>query len=154
VSRSGYVDEMCDEWSLIRYRGAVKSAIRGKRGQAFLREMIDALDRLPEKRLIAGELRDSPGLVCAIGAVGEARGVDMAQLDPEDAQAVGGIFGIAEAMAREIVYENDEACWHSETPEQRFARMRRWAEQNLAKCATSDREHLKNPPAGNAEIPE
>ena len=34
MSRSGYTDE-CDGWELVRWRGAVNSAIRGKRGQAF-----------------------------------------------------------------------------------------------------------------------
>jgi hypothetical protein len=29
-------------------------------------------------------------------------------------------------MAREIVYENDEANWRIETPEQRFEGMRTW----------------------------
>ena len=56
MSRSGYVDDMCDQWAMIRYRGAVRSAIRGRRGQAFLREMLAALDAMPEKRLTAGAL--------------------------------------------------------------------------------------------------
>jgi len=41
MSRSGYSDD-CDVWALIRWRGAVKSAIRGARGQAMLRELIQA----------------------------------------------------------------------------------------------------------------
>ena len=55
MSRSGYHDGI-DQWDLIRWRGAVASAIRGKRGQAFLREMLDALDALPEPKLIAHDL--------------------------------------------------------------------------------------------------
>jgi len=47
MSRSGYSDDCDDQWSLICWRGAVKSAIRGKRGQAFLKEMLAALDALP-----------------------------------------------------------------------------------------------------------
>lgn len=43
MSRSGYNDD-CDGWALIRWRGAVNSAINGKRGQAFLRELVAALD--------------------------------------------------------------------------------------------------------------
>lgn len=132
MSRSGYVDDYDDDWALIRYRGAVKSAIRGRRGQAFLREMIAALDALPEKKLIANELREPTGEVCAIGAVGAARGVDMAGLDPDDAETVAATFGISPALAREIVYENDEGVYSRETPEQRFARMRRWAERHTA----------------------
>ena len=129
MSRSGYDDYCDDQWALIRWRGAVRSAIRGKRGQAFLRELADALDALPEKRPIADDLIQEGG-VCAIGAVGKARGVDMTNLDPENLEAVAGKFGIADALAREIVWENDEVSWR-ETPEQRFIRMRRWVDRNL-----------------------
>ena len=63
MSRSGYVDaDDCDEgeqWRHIRWRGAIKSAIRGKRGQAFLREMLDALDALPQKRLVPNVLQEA-----------------------------------------------------------------------------------------------
>jgi hypothetical protein len=43
MSRSGYVDDV-DQKDLAMYRGAVASAIRGKRGQALLREMREAMD--------------------------------------------------------------------------------------------------------------
>ena len=129
MSRSGYIDDMEDQWALIRWRGAVRSAIRGKRGQSFLREMLSALDVLPEPKLVANEL-EQDGSVCAIGAVGRARGMDMAGLDPEDRSTVAHKFGIAEALAAEIVWENDEACWR-ETPEQRFQRMRSWVSSHI-----------------------
>lgn len=45
MSRSGYSEEL-DQWDLIRWRGQVASAIRGKRGQAFLRAMLAALSLL------------------------------------------------------------------------------------------------------------
>ena len=80
MTRSGYTDD-CDDWELIRHRGAVKSAIRGKRGQAFLQEMLVALDALPEPVLISEELIDSEGDVCAIGSVGQARRMDMSGID-------------------------------------------------------------------------
>ena len=35
MSRSGYSDGL-DEWAMIRWRGAVKSAIRGARGRAII----------------------------------------------------------------------------------------------------------------------
>ena len=111
MSRSGYIDDLDDQWQYIRWRGAVASAFNGRRGQAFLKEMLAALDALPEKVLIAHELQDTTysGQVCAMGAVGKARGVDMEKLDPEDKETVAGTFGIADAMAAEIAYENDEA---------------------------------------------
>lgn len=46
MSRSGYSDDI-DQWDLICWRGAVASAIRGKRGQAFLLEMWKAMTALP-----------------------------------------------------------------------------------------------------------
>jgi hypothetical protein len=129
MSRSGYSDDYGEDNSGYLYRGAVASAIKGRRGQAFLKEMLAALDALPEKKLIAGELVEpDTGAVCAIGAVGKARGIDMLGLDYEDADKVSAVFGIASAMAREVVFENDDDFGFNikETPEQRFARMRRW----------------------------
>ena len=55
MSGSGYNDD-CDGWALIRWRGAVASAIRGRRGQAFLRDLLAALDAMPDKRLVADAL--------------------------------------------------------------------------------------------------
>jgi hypothetical protein len=57
MSRSGFnLDGEYDQWACIRWQGAVKSAIRGKKGQAFLKELLSALDAMPEKKLIAEEL--------------------------------------------------------------------------------------------------
>ncbi|WP_449106241.1 hypothetical protein [Pseudomonas mohnii] len=92
MSRSGYSDD-CGGWDLICWRGAVKSALKGKRGQAFLLELRDALDAMPVKRLIADSLV-AEGEFCTIGVVGAKRGVDMAALDPDDREAVGEAFGI------------------------------------------------------------
>jgi hypothetical protein len=84
MSRSGYNDDYdLDPWQGIRWRGAVASAIRGRRGQAFLRELLVALDALPEHKLIANEL-EKDGAVCALGAVGKARGLALAGLHPDD----------------------------------------------------------------------
>lgn len=137
MSRSGYIDgwDMDSEWAMICWRGAVMSAIRGRRGQAFLKEMLAALDALPEKRLIAHDL-EKDGEVCAIGSVGKARGIDMKAIDPEEYLQVADAFGIAQALAREIEYENDEMGRPldyrlQETPEHRYERMRKWVERNI-----------------------
>lgn len=135
MSRSGY-NEDCWGWELIMWRGAVASAMRGKRGQAFLKEMLNALDKIESKRLIAHELA-AGGEVCAIGAVGVTRGIDMSKLDPEDRESVGRVFGIAPALAAELVFENDQDfSWgDEETPEARYARMHRWVESQILKTA-------------------
>lgn len=131
MSRSGYIDDYDDDYlALGRWRGQVISAIRGKRGQVFLKDLLDALDNLPEKALIRNELEDTAGDVCALGALGKARNLDMRNVDPEDYETIGPLFGIADPLAREIVYKNDECGWH-ETPEQRFIRLRKWVVEQI-----------------------
>lgn len=128
MSRSGYTD---DYETIELYRRTVLNAVRGKRGQAFLRDLLAALDAMPSKRLIPHELVNESGEVCAIGSLGVQRGVDMSQIDALDRDSVAKAFGIAPSLAAEIEYLNDE--WHApETPEQRWARMRRWVERMLA----------------------
>lgn len=136
MSRSGYSDD-CDGWALIRWRGAVASAIRGRRGQEFLKELLRIMDDtpLPERRLIADQLEDG-GQFCAIGLVGKARGVDMSKIDVEDRDAIAEAFGIAKALAAEIMFENDdEYGWRriSDDPvadeRNRFERMRDWVKR-------------------------
>lgn len=133
MSRSGYSDDCDNDWSLIIFRGQVASAIKGKRGQAFLRELIEALDSLPEKVLGEGQLISSDGYVCALGSVGLKRGIPMDGLDPYDHQKMADTFGIASRMIQEITYENDEAgsYYRDEAPAKRWQRVRDWATRNL-----------------------
>ena len=131
MSRSGYSDD-CDGWALIRWRGAVESAMKGKRGQKFLIELAEAMDAMPVKELIAHELVEQGGF-CALGVVGQKRGIALESIDPEDSRTVAEQFGIANAMAQEIVFMNDEAAWYDETPQQRWSRMRHWVDINIRK---------------------
>lgn len=108
MSRSWYSDDDGDNWALICWRGAVKKAIRGKRGQAMLKETLAALDALPEKILAADSLVNAEGQYCTLGALGRARGIDMTDIDPEDCEKVANVFGVAGALAREIMWMNDE----------------------------------------------
>lgn len=136
MSRSNYTEDYDERFpnALEFYRRNVENAIYGKRGQAFVRELIEALDAMPEKRLFA-EYLEYGGEVCAIGSVGRKRGLDMSGMDSHDAVAVAKVFGIAECMVREITYENDEtggSYWVTdEAPEKRWQRMRDWAERHL-----------------------
>lgn len=112
MSRSGYVyaDEMSG-WDQIRWRGAVSSAIRGSRGQALLREILAALDALDEKSLIGESLISADGQYCTLGAAGAAMGVAVDKLNPSDWDEVAQAFGVAPALIREIVFENDEGVY-------------------------------------------
>jgi hypothetical protein len=109
MSRSGYCDDYGDDdpLALGRYRAQVNSAIRGKRGQALLRELLAALDAMPVKELVAGEL-EADGQFCALGVVGQARGLNLASIDTYDVESLAPQFNIAEQLAREIMWVNDE----------------------------------------------
>ena len=124
MSRSGYSDDG-DEWAMIRWRGAVKKAVNGRRGQAFLQELLTALDALKVKRLIAYDLI-ADGEVCALGALGLARNLDMTAFDHEVDKDIADAFGIAPALASEVMYVNDDAYGYRCSPEHRFNMMRKW----------------------------
>lgn len=163
MSRSGYIDDCDDVLAEGRWRAAVNSAFRGRRGQAFLKEALAALDAMPDKRLIREQLEidgwqhaygdadyivggdvlvdahsgtPAPmGEVCLLGAVGRRRGLDLSKLDPDDIETVAHVFGIAEAMAREVVWWNDDGGPYRETPEARWQRMRNWVAGAIKKDA-------------------
>lgn len=130
MSRSGYSDDY--DYSNL-YRGSVERAIYGKRGQVFLRELAEAMDAMPEKRLIAHELISESGEMCTIGVVCKKRGLDVNDIDIHDPSMVGALVGIAQSMAAEIEYKNDEGSGFKETPEDRWIRMRKWADDSLLK---------------------
>lgn len=126
MSRSGYT---YDAENGALWRGMVASASRGKRGQKFLRELLAALDAMPEKSLIADFL-ERDGEVCAIGALAKAKGLDFSEVDADEPEEVGRIFDIAPCLAQEVAYMNDE-FWEDQaltpvTPEQRWEKMRGW----------------------------
>lgn len=158
MSRHGYTDDGDDDpLALGRWRAQVKSAIRGKRGQAFLRELAAAMDAMPVKELIASELVNKDGDCCTIGVVCKARGIDVSKIDYECPESVGAAVGIAHQMAAEIEYYNDEygerferydlpvnpdakpSQWQpkygwnriEETPAERWQRMRDWVAKKI-----------------------
>ena len=131
MSRSGYVDDCDDILVYGRWRGQVSSSIRGKGGQSFLKELAAAMDAMPDKRLIANELISESGECCTIGVVCKSRGLDVNHVDVEDHQEVGRLVGITYQLAAEIEFENDEAVPSSETPEERWVRMRNWVEDRI-----------------------
>lgn len=154
MSRSGYNNDYDDEnGALAMYRGMVASATRGKRGQALFKDILIAMNGMLVKRLVADDLERMDGSVCAIGAAGKLRCIDMTNFDPEDTTTIAGCFNIADCLAREIVYFNDEYSFtgeyefiddvdywghrgihkrlRKETPEERFIRMRKWVRTQI-----------------------
>jgi hypothetical protein len=145
MSRSGYSEDL-DNWALIRWRGAVASAIKGKKGQALLKEMEASLLVLPEKRLCVGWTNPKDGEVCALGSVALKRKMDagkhrvdaMAEIEREfhedvAASEVSGEFNIADALAQEITYVNDERGPYDCTPEERYEFVLGWVRDNIHK---------------------
>lgn len=130
--RSGYTEDGGD-WAFIRWRGAVKSALNGKRGQEFIAEAACVLDALPTQRLAAGEFEEE-GEYCLLGAVAASRGMDVSSLDYEDADGLAVEFGVSAAMVREIMYENDNCVWSHDKDgdhgNQRWILMRDWVNRN------------------------
>lgn len=137
MSRSGYSDD-CDgeRYPIGLYRQAVHRATTGYRGQHLLLKLRDALDAMPVKRLIAGNIKDDSGQVCALGALDPAApkyDADDWGDDWDHPRKLAKHFRIAPALASEIVYMNDEYDWRcaGETPEARWIRMRAWVEKQI-----------------------
>jgi hypothetical protein len=158
VSRHGFVEDCGDYDNVLaqgRWQAQLKSAIRGRRGQAFLRSLVEALDAMPDKSLAPNSLETEDGAVCALGCLARHRGIDVKTLalgdpyteDPDeggewedsDWDTLAAVFNIAPQLAREVMYENDEcATWtatgngdHPAPGEQRWQRVRAWAARQI-----------------------
>lgn len=138
-ARHGYIDDNDDVLQLGRWRGMVKSATRGKRGQRMLADLRDALDAMPEKRLVEGALQTKEGDLCAIGCVLAAKGKDYTAHEDDDEydlrelnESIAHELNVAECLVQEVEWHNDE-CGYNETPEQRWTRMRAWVEKQINK---------------------
>ena len=132
MNRSNYREDI-DIWALIRWRGAVKSAINGKRGQEFLKELLAALDSMQDRVLIKNKL-ECDGQFCALGLVGNKRGLDLSKLDPFDPIDISEAFDIAQALAQEIAFINDydyDCYYMYESKEARWNRMRKWVHEQI-----------------------
>jgi hypothetical protein len=156
MSRSCYSDDYGDDFpgQIDLFRANVGRSIRSKAGQARLRELRDAMLRLPEKALQAdifaeGE-RGNPR-VCALGAWAlEKQGGDPAAAkamvnepnpDDHDTAAALAPHGWPRLVVMEAVYINDEGGWrrNAETPEQRYMRVLSWVEENISRKANGAR---------------
>jgi len=101
------------------------------------------MDAMPCKELIAEELINSEGKCCAIGVVCKSRNLDVSEVDYEDAESVGNVVGIAQSMAAEIEYINDDDfAWSEETPSERWNRVRKWIADNMINGGTHSRREL------------
>lgn len=138
MSRVTYNED--DMWAAIRWAGAAKKAIYGKRGQLVLRELEAALLALPEPKLISGAFATREGEVCALGALGKARGFDYGEMAGWNAEwvddgEVGKKLGITYTLAWTIMAQNDDGGFEYPpilwTPEGRYDHVLSWVREHI-----------------------
>ena len=143
MSRHWEGENDSDLWMLDygRWTRNMKVAPGSKNGQRYLRELKAALEAMPLRRLLRGELAGyAPGneeLVCALGAFAMYKGTSFNDLDAY--QGADGSIELAQAhgMTQTLAYmvgiENDRTRWdvaarslRPESPEQTWQRMYDW----------------------------
>lgn len=137
------------------FERSVDNAILGRRGQALLRELEEALLAMPIKRLVGSRVCEA-GEVCALGALaihravksGKSRTAALAGLqvvaehwgqgredgweeqDDETQALLRDLLNIkSKNLAWTLVFQNDEA--YAKTPEDRYARMLKWVQSRI-----------------------
>lgn len=134
------------------FQRSVENSINGKRGQALLREIEEALLMLPDKKLLASTVCED-GKVCALGAVailraiknGQTYGIAAVELEyaavnhgqgnyeKEDKmfKFLKGLLDIKHSLAWQLVFENDEG--NHPSPEMRYHRMLKWVQERIVR---------------------
>jgi hypothetical protein len=129
-----------EPWMEGQAAGAMRSAIRGRRGQRLLHDLIAGLDALPVPELAAGALEDpDTGCVCALGAVRLQRGPEAVplRLDPSDPdldwRELAEPFDISETLANAVVSQNEYASERNDeqSRRRRWLSVRAWAVGHL-----------------------
>ena len=132
--RLNYSDEESFPGLFDLWQANIDRCLKGKKGQAALLEFREALLALPEKRLIADALYDEEGSVCAVGAYGAYKGVNLNDCDPDyETDEAGFKFGLPRLVAWKLVELNDiefDQC----SPEERYTRMLNWVEGRIIKA--------------------
>ncbi len=142
-------DDYYEPWMEGQAAGALRSAIRGRRGQRLLRDLIAGLDALPVPELSAGSLEDpETGCVCALGAVRLHRGKQNVPLDFDptdddiDWRWLAKPFDISQTLSHAVVSANEYADKRNDED----SRRRRW--KDVRAWAVS---HLLPMPEGEVE---
>lgn len=155
MSRISY-NEPEDDADFLRvcaFEANTKRHLKGKKGQAALKELEAALIALPEKRLVYSKFvvrhgeADDIGEVCALGALALKRCMDKGLTrseaikkieqdgpDPDD-EGWGATENTAEYLkvkvnfAWEVMERNDE--YGGPTPEERYKRVLAWVREQI-----------------------
>jgi hypothetical protein len=143
-------DYFYEPWMEGQAAGALRSAIRGRRGQQLLRDLVAGLDALPVPELAAGALEDpETGCVCALGAVRLQRGQEAVPLrfDPSDPDVdwreLAEPFDISETLANAVVGQNEYGSQSNDeqSRRRRWLSVRAWAVGNLIAPASGGCSH-------------
>jgi hypothetical protein len=132
MSRSGYNDD-CDDYRLINlYTGTLARSIRGRRGQALLRDIAVHMDAMTVKTLEHGILVAKDGIgCCALGAAALRRGVDVSDVSDDCPHEVGKALNVTHHLAAEVAEINDLGG-KGETGRDRWTRVRKWVADHLS----------------------
>jgi hypothetical protein len=132
MGRISYSDDEDYPGQFELWQANCERSLRGAKGQQELAQLRAALLALPEKRLIHELLEDEEGGVCAIGAYGKHKGLDLSRFEVDsDTDQVGIAGGMPDLVAWKVVEMNDMEFDHL-TPEQRYEKMLAWVESKLA----------------------
>lgn len=152
----GWDEDFPNQWALIER--ATRNAIHGKKGQALLKELEQALLAMPVKELITSRLADE-GACCTLGAMLVHRKVcvdggityaeaqklleattkkfyanDESGLTEDDTSGMARFcrdnLGMAKSMVWRIILKNDER-FASCTPAERWTKMLEWVRANI-----------------------
>ena len=130
--RINYSDE--EDWpgQFELWQGNCERSLRGRQGQQELKELKAALLALPDKSLLYKTLYDEEGGVCAVGAYGRHKGLDLTKFDVDsETDEVGIEAGMPKLVAWKVVEMNDILFDRTFTPEQRYEGMLAWVESKI-----------------------
>lgn len=154
--RIGYSEDEDFPGQFELWQANCQRSLGGSAGQNTLRELEQALIALPEKRLIAGELENAEGEVCAIGALAKHRGLTSADIhaDPEEMEEVGIELGMPRLVAWKIVEVNDVELGERKyripyTPEERYELMLSWVRGRIRPISQKRKTNHESNPKGN-----
>jgi hypothetical protein len=145
MTRLYYYDDDLDYFQEGLIAGALRSAIRGKRGQQFLRDLVQALDALPSPELAAGALEDEKtGCCCAFGAVRRFRGADAVPLwfhpmeEDMTPDNLAEPFNVSKTLAWAVVQANEDGMIGNDESKRRlrWKQVRDWAVRRLIPTTT------------------
>lgn len=130
--RINYSDDEIYPGQFELWQANCRRSLNGKAGQRALRDLETALLALPTKRLIADELHDVAGDVCAIGALARAKGLKPKADPGYEMEEVGVECGMPRLVAWKVVEINDiELSSYRVGPEARYERVLAWVRSQL-----------------------